>query len=166
MKDYSEWEPFFDYENESSYLENQNRLWLKHRPEYIPKTIKFEPIPLHEYIKRTITTFPNNVCVYYKPKDKKYTYRELVYLSDKIANALYKAGVRKGDGVGIMTSNCPEFLFCCLGILETGASLVPINPLLKEADVTHIIKDSGIINIVFVHKNNFRVIKKVRKLRG
>ncbi len=164
MKDYSEWEPFLDYENESPYLENQNRLWLKHRPEYIPKTIKFEPIPLHEYIKRTITKFPNNVCVYYKPKDKKYTYRELVYLSDKIANALYKAGVRKGDGVGIMTSNCPEFLFCCLGILETGASLIPINPLLKEADVTHIIKDSGIINIVFVHKNNFRVIKKVRKL--
>ena len=163
MKDYSEWEPYLDYENESPYLENKNRPWLKFRPDYIPKSIKFDPIPLHEYLKRIITKYLNNVCVYYKPKDKKYTYRELINISDRIANALHKAGVRKGDGVGIMTSNCPEFISCCLGILETGASLVPINPLLKEADVSHIIKDAGIINIVFVHKNNFRVIKKVRK---
>ncbi len=62
-----------------------------------------------------------------------------------------------------MTSNCPEFLFCCLGILEIGAILIPINPLLKEADVVHIIKDAGNINTLFVHKNNFRTIKKVNK---
>ena len=163
MKDYSDWEPYLDYENESPYLENPNRPWLKFRPDYIPKSIKFDPIPVHEYLKRTITKVLNNVCVYYKPKDKKYTYRELINISDRIANALHEAGVKKGDGVAIMTSNCPEFLFCCLGIMETGASLVPINPLLKEADVTHIIKDAGIIDTFFVHKNNFRVIKKVRK---
>ncbi|MFX1390474.1 MAG: class I adenylate-forming enzyme family protein, partial [Promethearchaeota archaeon] len=75
----------------------------------------------------------------------------------------YSLGVRKGDGVGIITSNCPEFLFCCLGVLEIGAILVPINPLLKETDVAHIIKDAGIINTIFVHKNNFRIIKKVRE---
>lgn len=163
MKDYSNWEPILDYENESPYLENPNRPWLKHRPDYIPKSIKFEPIPVHEYLKRAFTKCPNNVCVHYKPNDKKYTYRELNYISGKIANVLYEAGVRKGDGVGIMTSSCPEFLFCILGILEIGAILVPINPLLKEADVTHILKDFGIINTVFVHKKNFRIINRVRK---
>ncbi|MFX1378577.1 MAG: AMP-binding protein [Promethearchaeota archaeon] len=163
MKDYSEWEPVLNFENESPYLENQNRPWLKHRPDYIPKSIKFEPIPVHNYIKRTITHLPNNICVYYKPKDKTYSYRDLLYISERIANALYDAGVRKGDGVGIMTINCPEFIFCVLGILEIGAIIVPINPLLKESDISHIIKDSGIIDILFVHKNNLRVIKKVRK---
>jgi len=160
MKDYSEWEPILDYETESPYLKNPNRPWLKFRPDYIPKSIRFEPIPVHEYLKRVMTKVPNTVCVEYK--NKKYTYRELIYISEKIANALYEAGVRKGDGIGIMTSNCPEFLFCILGILEIGAILVPINPLLKEADVTHILKDAGIIKTVFVHKNNFRVIKRIR----
>ena len=162
MKDYTEWESIPDYENESPYIENINRPWLKLRPDYIPKTVKFKPIPVNELIKKAASEFPNNVCVYYKPVDKKYTYREMIYISDKIANALYQEGIKKGDAVGIMTANCPEFLFCCLGILETGATVVPINNLLKEGDVAHIIRDAGNINTVFVHKNNFRTIKKVR----
>ncbi len=162
MKDYSEWESIPDYENESPYIENPNRPWLKLKPDYIPKTVKFDPIPVHEYIKKAASKFPNNVSIYYKPTDKKYTYREMIYISDRIANALYEEGIKKGDAIGIMAANCPEFLFCCLGILETGATVVPINPLLKEADVVHIIRDARNINIVFVHKNNFRTIKKVR----
>ncbi|NVM36155.1 MAG: AMP-binding protein [Candidatus Lokiarchaeota archaeon] len=162
MKDYSDWEAIPDYDNDSPYLESKDRPWLKIRPSYIPKTIKFDPIPVHELIKLSASKYPNNVCVYYKPADKKYTYRELVYSADRIANALYETGVKKGDAVAIMTDNCPEFLFCCLGIMETGAAVVPINPLLKEKDVIHIIRDAGNINTLFVHKNNYRTIKKVR----
>jgi long-chain acyl-CoA synthetase len=162
MKDYSDWKSIPDYENESPYLENPNRPWIKLRPDYIPKTVKFDPIPVHEFIKRSVSNFLNNVCVYFKPKDKKYTYREMLYISDQIANALYEEGIKKGDAVGIMTANCPEFLFCCLGILETGATVVPINSLLKEQDVVHILRDAGNINTVFVHKSNFRTMKKAR----
>ncbi|MFX0000930.1 MAG: class I adenylate-forming enzyme family protein [Candidatus Hermodarchaeota archaeon] len=162
MKDYSEWEAIPDYENESPYIENPNRPWLKLRPDYIPKTVKFDPIPVHEFIKKSASKYPNNVCVYYKPADKKYTYREMIYISNKIANALYEEGIKKGEAVGIMTANCPEFLFCCMGIMETGAAVVPINSLLKENDVAHIIRDAGNINTIFVHKNNFRTMKKVR----
>jgi long-chain acyl-CoA synthetase len=163
MKDYSDWEPVLDYENESPYLENPNRPWLKFRAENVPKSVKFDPIPIHEFIKLSAKEYPNNVSVYFKPKDKTYTYRDLVYFADKIAHALFDSGVTKGQGVGIMTGNCPEFLFCCLGIMETGAIVVPINPLLKESDVIHIIKDAGNINTVFVHKNNFRTMKKATR---
>jgi len=163
MKDYSEWEPIYDYENESPYLENHDRPWLQFRAPNIPKSIKFDPIPVHEFIKLAAKEFPNNVCVYHIATDKKYTYRELIYISDRLANALVQLGVKKGDQVGIMTGNCPEFLFCVLGIMETGAIVVPINPLLKESDVAHIIKESGNMNTVFVHKGNFRTIKKVQK---
>lgn len=165
IKDYSEWEPILDYENDSPYM-NPNRPWLKHRPPTVPKTIRFDPIPVHEFIKLSANKFPNNVCVYHKPTDKKYTYRELVNFADRIANALIELGVSKGDAVGIMSANCPEFLFCVLGILETGAATVPINPLLKESDVTHIVREAGNIKAVFVHKANYRTIKKTRKKVG
>ncbi|GAH03793.1 unnamed protein product, partial [marine sediment metagenome] len=152
MKDYSSWEPSYDYENESPYLENKNRPWLKFRPSNVPKSIKFDPIPVHEFIKLSAKRFPNNVCAYNKPADKKYTYRDLLYISSKLANALFQLGVKKGETIGVMTSNCPEFLFCCIGILESGAILVPINPLLKESDVSHIIRESGNMRTIFVHK--------------
>jgi long-chain acyl-CoA synthetase len=163
MKDYSDWKPSYDYENESPYLESLNQPWLKYRPLNVPKSIKFDPIPVHELIKLSAKNFSNNVCIYNKSANKKYTYRELIYISDKIANVLFQLGVKKGDPIGIMTSNCPEFIFCCIGIMETGAIVVPINPLLKEGDVAHIIRESRNMQIVFVHKGNYRTIKKVQK---
>ena len=163
MKDYSDWEPIYDYVNESPYIENINRPWLKYRASNIPKSIKFDPIPVHELIGLTAKNFPNNVCISHKTTNKKYTFRELTYISDKISNALYQLGTKKGDAVGIMTGNCPEFLFCCLGIMKTGAIVIPINPLLKAWDVSHIIKETGNINTVFVHKGNFRTLKKAQK---
>jgi len=60
-----------------------------------------------------------------------------------------------------MTGNVPEFAFCCMGIMECGAAVTPINPLLKESDVIHIIKEAGNINTIFVHKNLYKIIKKV-----
>ncbi|MFW9894371.1 MAG: AMP-binding protein [Candidatus Thorarchaeota archaeon] len=162
MKDYSDWTLNLDYENESPYIENPNRPWLKHRPPTVPKSIRFDPIPISEFIKLSAREFLNNVCVIDKKNDKKYSYRELLYYADKIANALHELGIKKGDFVGIMSINCPEFIFAWLGILSTGAAVVPINPLLNESDVVHIVRETGKINIVFVHKTNYRIIKKTR----
>ena len=163
IKDYSDWEVELEYENESPYIENLNRPWFKNRPPTLPKSIHFDPIPVHEFVKVRASKYLNNVCVYHKPLDKKYTYRELLNNAGKIANALHELGIRKGDAVGIMSGNCPEFLFCVLGILETGATVVPINPLLKEPDVTHIVREAGHIKAIFAHKANYRTIKKTRK---
>ncbi|MFW9825289.1 MAG: class I adenylate-forming enzyme family protein [Candidatus Thorarchaeota archaeon] len=162
MKDYSDWRPILDYEIESPYIENPNRPWLKHRPPTVPKSIRFDPIPISEFIKQSAREFPNNVCIIDKKNDKKYTYRELIYYADKIANALNDLGIKKGDFVGIMSINCPEFVFTWLGILSTGATVVPINSLLNDSDVTHIVRETGNINVIFVHKSNYRIIKKTR----
>ncbi|KKM68889.1 hypothetical protein LCGC14_1456390 [marine sediment metagenome] len=163
MKDYSNWKIKFDFENESPYLNNPNRPWLRNRPPEQPKSIIFEPIPVHEFVKTIAIKYPNNVCVYHKPTDKKYTYHELIYFSDKVGNALHDMGIRKGDSVALMSENCPEFIFSSIGIMETGASVIPINPLLKKTEVSHIIRESGNIKAVFVHKNNFRTIRRVKK---
>ena len=74
MKDYTDWEPKLDYENDSPFLEDPSkRPWIKIRPATVPKTIKFDPIPVHEFIRRSAVQIPNNVLVHYKPTDKKYT---------------------------------------------------------------------------------------------
>ena len=162
MKDYSDWKINLDFENESTYVKH-TRPWLKFREPDVPKSIKFDPIPIHEFFKWIARKYPNNVCVYHKPTDKKYTYRELIYYSDKVGNALFNLGIKKGDTVAIMSENCAEFIFCCIGIMETGATVIPVNPLLKESDVEHIVKNAGNVKAFFVHKNNFRTVKRVGK---
>jgi len=43
MKDYSEWEPALDYENDSIWVP-PNRLWLKHRPTKEGKALQFDTV--------------------------------------------------------------------------------------------------------------------------
>jgi len=158
-----EWEPIFDYKNVSNFVD-PNRPWLKLWPEDIPKSIKFEPISVHDFIRNMAEKYPNNVAINYIPKAKKYTYREIFWYADKIANALSNSfGVKKGDSVAIMTGNVPEFVFSIFGITQCGASITPINPLLKAPDAVHIIKEAGNINTVFVHKDLYRYIRKASK---
>ncbi len=157
------WEPKFDYNHVSAYVDPK-RPWLKYWPKNVPKSIKFDPITVHDYVRIRAQQFPNNIAIYFVPANRKYTYREVFWYADKVANALYeKLGVKKGDSVAIMTSNRPEFIFASLGITQCGASVSPVNPLLKESDVNHIIREAGNINTIFVHKGNYRIIKKVRK---
>jgi long-chain acyl-CoA synthetase len=47
--------------------------------------------------------------------------------------------------------------------METGAMLIPVNPLLKEADVSHIIRTTGNVKAFFVHINNLDIVMKVRQ---
>lgn len=164
MKDYSNWKVEIDYENESKWVD-PNRPWLKHRNAATPpeaKALIFEPIPLHELLKLRVKKYPNNVCIYCTSRDKKYTYRELVNYADRIANALYSAGVRKGDSVGLYTYNIPEFAFCYLGIMATGASVSPINPLLKVSDIEHIINEAGNIKNIIVQKKLYPELIKIK----
>lgn len=141
-----------------------NRPWLKYYPEYIPKSISYDPISLPDLLKLTEEMYRTNCAIYYVPEERKYAYLEMFLEANKISNAINeKIGIKKGDSIALMTGNNPEFVFSTIGILQTGASITPINPLLNVGDVTHIIQDSGIIKTVFVHSKNYRIVKKAQK---
>jgi len=56
------------------------------------------------------------------------TYFEVVALSDAVARALRRSGVRPGDSVGILSANDPVAFACVFGIARAGAVWCPINP--------------------------------------
>ena len=72
-------------------------------------------------------------------------YSGLFDQSQKIAVQLQdRFGVKPGDRVALWLKNCPEFISCVFGILETGAVAVPVNNFLKPGEVAYILNDSGI----------------------
>jgi long-chain acyl-CoA synthetase len=83
-------------------------------------------------------------------RERSLTYRELQRLAGRLANLLYEAGVRPGDRVLLMCPNLPEFGVGYLGILMAGAIVVPVNPLLKDAEVRYVLEDSGAVVLVGV----------------
>jgi len=152
----------YDFENQSSWV-RPNRPWEKLKPENVPKTIKYPEIPLHYIGREAARRYPHNLAIYFVPEERKYTYRELMYWSDKIAAGLADMGVEKGDGVGLYMTNSPEFIFSVYAISQNGAIAVPINPMLKASDIEHIVNDSGIINTLICSSVLYPNIEKVRE---
>lgn len=77
-------------------------------------------------------------------EDQEITYASLDEITGRVANGLAGIGVRKGDRVGILLHNCPEFLYAFFGIQKAGAVAVPINFNLKRDEVKYILNDAEI----------------------
>ncbi|MGV8057147.1 MAG: class I adenylate-forming enzyme family protein [Smithellaceae bacterium] len=78
-----------------------------------------------------------------KEKDKTYNNRQFNERVNKTANALGNLGVKKGDRVAMLMSNCSEFLEIFFACAKTGAIMVPLNFRLAVPELLYIIKDSG-----------------------
>ncbi|MBA7661827.1 Long-chain-fatty-acid--CoA ligase [subsurface metagenome] len=147
-----------------------NRLWMKTYPEWIPKTLDYESLEklngLFCILKLATLNCPNNIAIYFKPKEEKYSYRELLIYSLKIASALKALGVKKGDPVALNSKNCSEFIIAMWACIKLGAVLVPINYLLKKHEVFHIFNDCGDIKTAIVHEKNLKLYKRSSKELG
>lgn len=73
---------------------------------------------------------------------KKINYQELQSQANKIANGLNKIGIGKGDKVALSCPNITAFAVIYYGILKTGAVVVPLNILLKGAEIAYHLQDS------------------------
>jgi len=75
-------------------------------------------------------------------------YRELREASDRMANALWKLGLRKGDRLALYLLNSPQFVIVYLAALKCGAIVTPISPLYTSREVRFQLEDSGAKAIV------------------
>jgi long-chain acyl-CoA synthetase len=70
----------------------------------------------------------------------------------RVAGMLEARGVGPGDRVGVMLPNVPYFPFIFFAVLRLGASVVPMNPLLKEREVGYHMSDSGAELLIAWHQ--------------
>jgi long-chain acyl-CoA synthetase len=71
------------------------------------------------------------------------TYGQLDELSARTAALLGARGIGRGDAVALMLPNVPEFAIAYYGVLRAGATVVPLNVLLKRGEVAFHLRDSG-----------------------
>ncbi|MBX9695234.1 MAG: AMP-binding protein, partial [Cyanobacteria bacterium] len=83
---------------------------------------------------------PNQVAIVYE--GTRVTYSQLFNRALSVASQLLSLGIKKGDKVGLLYTNSPEFASLFFAIVGIGAVVVPINPLLKTDEIAHILTDS------------------------
>ncbi|MGZ2355612.1 AMP-binding protein [Streptomyces sp. 372A] len=80
--------------------------------------------------------------------DGRLSYRETDGLSDSVAGHLAARGLERGDRVAIMLQNSPQFVLALLGAWKAGATVVPLNPMYKSAEVGHVLKDARVTALI------------------
>jgi len=70
------------------------------------------------------------------------TYAELDAAANRVAHLLVSKGIEPGDKVALSSPNVPYFTIIYFGILKAGATVVPLNILLKPREVAYHLADS------------------------
>ncbi|RME42344.1 MAG: long-chain fatty acid--CoA ligase [Caldilineae bacterium] len=69
------------------------------------------------------------------------SYAQLNAAANQVANGLAKRGIGMGDKVALSCPNLPYFPIVYYGILKTGATVVPLNVLLKRREIAYHLDD-------------------------
>jgi long-chain acyl-CoA synthetase len=136
------------------------RPWLAAYPPAVPDSYRYPLVPLTRLLDDAAQDFPQSTAVEFLGYTL--TYREVLDRADRLAAALGKMGIVKGDRVGLILPNCPQHVIAIFAILRLGAIVVENNPLYTAEELEHQINDAGCRVLICLDP----VYKKLAALKG
>ncbi len=108
---------------------------------------KPEITDLPSLFRRSTQSYPQHAAVL--TDEGLLTFSEMDRLSDRIAAYLVDRGLEKADRVGLYCLNCAEFVIAYLSILKAGATVIPVNVLLRPVEIQYILNDAGARALIY-----------------
>ncbi|SDJ81779.1 fatty-acyl-CoA synthase [Nonomuraea maritima] len=96
---------------------------------------------LGDLLRRSAARHPHKTAIVYG--DIRQSYRDLDREVNRAANALAARGVVKGDRFAVLSHNNHAFVVAYLALARLGAISVPVNFMLRAAEVAYILEHSG-----------------------
>jgi len=138
---------------------------MEHRPwhdcydEGIPSSLTYPEVPLFHFLEDSAKKYPDKPCTIFKGAE--ISYQEMSKITDQLAAALVGLGVKKGDRVGILIPNTPQFVMAYFAVLKTGGVVVATNPQYTEREIKHQANDSG-MKLMILMSNYYELVKRVQ----
>lgn len=135
--------------------------WLGHYDAGVPATLA--PYPdrtLVDYLRDAARECPDDPAIHFQGATL--SFGDLERLSDACAAAFGALGIGRGDRVGLLLPNCPQFLIAQYGAWKIGAIVAPLNPIYSEQELEGPIRDHGIETIVVLS----RFYQRIRNIQA
>lgn len=118
---------------------------------------------LPDLLRTSATQLPGKVALMFEAREC--TYAELWDQVGRVSAALSRRGIGRGDTVGLMLLNSPDFVVCLFAITGLGAAVVPLNVQLTPPEAAHPLKDARVKRIV-CHSALQPVVRGALQLAG
>jgi len=107
-------------------------------------------------LTKSARTFPNNLAIIHG--SRKFTYAEFNARANRLANALKRLGIGRGDNVALLQYNYPEMMESMFACFKAGCGAVPINFRLHPSEYAFIIDHSEAKAVVLSSEFNEGVL--------
>lgn len=104
-------------------------------------------------LERTANRFPDRLAVASRHQGKRLTWAELSAAADSVARGLWSLGIRRGDRVGMWSTNCIEWIMMHMGCARAGAALVNVNPAYRSHELGYTLTRSRMKALFLWHKD-------------
>ena len=99
-------------------------------------------LTIPDFLDHITDRFPGNEALVDVPSGRRWTYAQFRDACRRVAKALMKLDVKRGERVGIWATNYPEWVLVQFGSAMMGAVLVNINPAYRTHELEHALKNS------------------------
>ena len=118
--------------------------YIKYDPSWGARSFSKDDVPvkpLYTILEETAKNHPNRTGFIFM--NHKFTYGEINILSSRLANALIKLNVGKGDRVATFLPNSIQHTIAFFGIIKAGAVSVPANVMFKPHELAYELRDTS-----------------------
>src|ERR1700674_2154966 len=121
---------------------SERQPWLQHYDYWVSHHMTYPRRPLSEILDAAAIDVPDSPATAFLGATL--TFQEIKNRSDRLATVLAGLGITKGDRVGIMLPNCPQYIISAFAVLRHGAIVVNINPTYTAREGLAVATDSGL----------------------
>jgi long-chain acyl-CoA synthetase len=140
------------------------KAWFNSYPQEVSYQLKKTSGSLYEMFEDSSNLFSQNIAIVFF--NRKILYADLKESVLRFAFFLKQLGIKKGDRVGIMLPNSPQFVISYYALLKLGAVVVLFNPMYTEREIQLQVDDSEIetfitLDLFYEKSINIDRLKKV-----
>ena len=119
----------------------ESKFWHKNYDFNIPTSIRYPNVPVHELVNIAASTFPNKAA--FSIYGSEMTFWQVRQEVMRMAHALAKLGIKKGDRVAVHLPNCPQYAIAYYATMSLGAIVVNLNPMYTAEELIAINNNTG-----------------------
>jgi long-chain acyl-CoA synthetase len=136
-----------------------NKPWINAYDKEVSAHLEYPDIPVYRFLLQSADSYPEKCCLTFR--DVQFSYQKTLRLVNSLARAMESIGVSKGDRVGIVMGNIPQFVLCYYAVLRAGGIVVATNPMYKERELRYQLSNTG-CKVVITTLENYALVKKVQ----
>ncbi len=114
---------------------------------------------INEFLDLSALLVPERTAIAFE--GKRYSYAELKTKVNRLADALSRLGLKKGDRAAIIEVNCNQYVEACFATVKPGAIFVPLNFRVRQDELTYLVNEAE-PSVLFVGSRYVDMVRQAK----